>query len=113
MADKLYALRITRRTKQSVREIAYYIRDELKAPEASVAWVLRIRSGIKSLQTFPTKIQLTPEDPWRDLGVRRKPVGNFYIYFLVFEELSLIRVIDVIYQRREQIMSLRDTPLEV
>ena len=108
MKEKKYTVRVTKHARQSIRQISGYIRNELQAPEASVRWASRLKEAIRSLSSFPDRIALTPEEPWHGLGVHRMTHEKFYVYFMIFDDQSLVRVIDVIYQRRDQVNALVD-----
>lgn len=54
---------------------------------------------------------MTPEEPWRSIGVRRLAVEKQYLYFWIDEEQNRVHVIDVVYQRMDQVNRLSHTPL--
>ena len=97
-----YHIRITRQAREHLRSIFRYIELELMAPTAATNTMQAIKGGILSLETMPQRIHLTPEEPWRSQGVRRKRVKNFYIYFWIDEERKKVQIIGVIYIKREQ-----------
>lgn len=71
-----------------------------------------MQSEIKKLNSMPSRYPLTEEEPWRTKGIRRMPVKNFLVYYLVDEEKKAVWVTAVIYGRRDQISALRDMPLK-
>ncbi len=71
-----YKVEITSFAENSVRSIAAYIRNELKAPQAARNTVRMIFDAINKLDTFPNKIKLTEEEPWHTEGIHQMTVGN-------------------------------------
>lgn len=107
-----YEIRITTHAEESLREIGAYIWEELMVPETAINLLQTIRQEIKKLSYMPSKIHLTPEEPWRSYGVRRMRVKNFYVYFWIDEENLRVQVTDVIYVARDQKKQLETMPID-
>ena len=101
-----YSIRITRQARDHLREIRRYIEHELLAPIAAKNTIAAIKAEIESLGHVPSRIHLTPDQPWHDQGVRRVCVKNYYIYFWIDEENKKVQIIAVIYVRRDQARQL-------
>lgn len=97
-----YKIRITRQARDHLREIRRYIEVELLAPLAAKNTIEAIKVEMQSLVHIPSRIHLTPEQPWHDQGVRRDRVKNYYVYFWIDEENKRVEIIGVIYVRRNQ-----------
>ena len=93
MSEPLYKVLLTRHCEEALQDTAYSIAVNLAAPDEALGWAVKMREAIKGLSFFPSKVQLTPEEPWHSLGIHRLPVGKYYIYFLIFEEKKEIRVL--------------------
>ncbi|MBR4538455.1 MAG: hypothetical protein IKO52_06375 [Clostridia bacterium] len=111
MSEKAYTVQIMMHAEEALREIAFSIAYDLLAPEAAVSWALKTRDAINRLSSFPSKVPLTPEEPWHSFGVHRMVTGKYYVYFLIIEEESKVRVIDVVLQRKDQVKHLIGIPL--
>ena len=79
--EKLYEARITPHAEQSMREIASYIAVDLMEPQTAVKLLRALKKAIDSLDIFPGRIHLTPEEPWHSLGIHRMAMKNYYVYF--------------------------------
>ena len=101
-----YTIRITRQATDHLREIHRYIEKELLAPQAARNTIAVIKAEILSLREMPSRIHLTPEEPWHSYGVRRMRAKNFYVYFWIDEENRKVQIIGVIYIRRDQTKQL-------
>lgn len=97
-----YRVVVTDSAEQAIRDIAEYIAIELQNPKAAVNILELFGKEIISLSNMPSRIKRIPEQPWHDLGIRRKAVKNYYLYFWVNEEKRIVSIIDVIYSRRNQ-----------
>ena len=110
MSEKQYEVRITDFALEAVHDIASYIANELFNDAAAVRWLEKILDTVSALAYFPARVPLTPEEPWRSLGVRRLAVEKQYLYFWIEEEQNCVHVIDVVYQRMDQVKRLSHTP---
>lgn len=111
MNEKQYEVRITDFALEAIHGIASFIARELFNDAAAVRWLEKILDTASALSYFPERVPLTPEEPWRNIGVHRLVVEKQYLYFWIDEEQSCVHVIDVVYQRMDQIKRLSHTPL--
>ena len=79
--EKLYEVKITPHAEQSMQEIASYIAVDLMEPQTAVKLLRTLKKAIDSLDIFPGRIHLTPEEPWHSLGIHRMAMKNYYVYF--------------------------------
>ena len=112
MSDQLYNVQVTRHCEESLQDTAYSIAVDLSAPDEAVGWVIRMKEAIASLSSFPSRVQLTPDEPWHSLGIHRLPVGKYYIYFLILEDKKEVRVTDIVFQGMDQNKRLLKNPIE-
>ena len=89
----------------------YRLTNELKAPLAARNTVKMIFDAIFGLDTFPNKVRLTEDEPWKTLGIHQMTVGNYYVYFWINEPEKKVIVTDVIYARRDQVDAMADMPM--
>ena len=107
-----YSIRITRQARDHLREIRRYIEKELLSPMAAKHTIAAMKAEMQSLGNMPHRIHLTPEEPWRTVGVRRTRVKNYYVYFWIDEENKRVQIIGVIYVKRDQAKRLEGMDLE-
>ena len=110
--EKLYNVKITPHAEQSMREISSYIAVDLMEPQIAVKLLRTLQKNINSLDRFPSRVHLTPEEPWYSLGVRRLVVKNYYVYFWIDESNLCVHITDVIYVGQDQPSQLADMPLD-
>ena len=67
---------------------------------------------IKSLAKMPKRIKTVNEQPWKDAGIRKTRVKNYYIYFLVDDDEMAVKVNAVIYTGRDQTKQMTDRRME-
>lgn len=109
---RTYEVRITRQARNHLREIKSYIADELLVPKAANNTISRLKKEIKSLSQMPERIKLTDEEPWRNKGIHRMRVNNYYMYFWIDEENGRVQVTSVIYVARDQSKQLEFMEVE-
>ena len=107
-----YEVKITEYALEAMRGIAHYISYDLLAPQAAVNTLNAIRAEIKSLNTLPSRVALTDDEPWRSEGIHKMPVNNYLVYFWINEDEHIVQVTNVVYARRDQKNVLQDMPLK-
>ena len=81
------------------------------APKTAIAYITALCDGMNSLETFPGRIALTEDEPWRTYGVHKLLVKNHFVYFWIDEENNKVQITDVIYAKSDQRKSLEKMPL--
>ena len=97
---------------KDIRDIVLYIASELAAPQAALGLQDAFEEEIKSLSHMPDRVRLVEEQPWKDAGVRKTRVKNYYIYFVISEAAKEVRILAVIYVGREQRRQMAERRLE-
>ena len=62
---------------------------------------------------MPERFKLLDEEPWKSYGIRKKKVGNYYIYYWINEEKKLVQIITVIYVKMDQKQQLQNSSLDM
>ena len=106
-----FKVNITTYAKNQVKNVAKYISEVLKAPQASKAWRDCLFEKISKLDVMSYRYKLVEAEPWRTYGVRCLHVGNFVVFYLIKESNRSIWVTAVIYEKRDQIKALSQMPI--
>ncbi len=101
MSDN-YRLIILPEAQEDIRSIVLYIARDLAAPQAALDLQNQFEEKINSLAYQPHRIKTIDEQPWKNAGVRKIRVKNYYIYFVIFEEEKAVKIMAVIYIGRDQ-----------
>lgn len=101
MSDK-YSLIVLPEAQKDIREIVLYIAGELAAPQAALNLQDALQEGINSLSQMPERVKTIDEQPWKEAGVRKIRVRNYYIYFVISEQDHAVKIMAVIYVGRDQ-----------
>lgn len=97
---------------KDIRGIVLYIARELAAPQAALNLQDEFHKEINSLSRKPKRIKTVDEQPWKDAGIRKTRVKNYYIYFIVDDEEMAVKVNAVIYVGRDQAKQMADRKME-
>lgn len=97
-----YRIIILPEAQQDIRDIILYIAGELGAPDAALNLQDSFEEALKSLTEMPERIKTIDEQPWKDLGVRKIRVENYYIYFIISTAEHTVKIMAVIYTGRDQ-----------
>ena len=107
-----YRLIILPEAQKDIRSIILYIARELAAPQAALNLLDEFQKEIHSLAKMPKRIKTVDEQPWKNAGIRKTRVKNYYIYFFVDDEEMAVKVNAVIYVGRDQSRQMSDRKME-
>lgn len=111
MSDQ-YKLIILPEAQNDIRSIVLYIARELMAPQAALELQDEFQKAINSLARMPKRIKTVEEQPWKNAGIRKIHIRNYYIYFLVDDVEMAVKVNAVIYAGRDQVKQMADRKME-
>ena len=110
--SELYKPIILPEAQQDIRNIVLYIARELAAPQAALNLQEEFQKEINSLAEMPKRIKTVDEQPWKDVGIRKIQVKNYFIYFLADDDDMTVKIIAVIYTGRDQTKQMTDRSME-
>ncbi len=103
---KTYRVIVTPLALEHLQRIADYIAVSLQAPDTALRWLDKAERAIASLENMPLRFMTVEEEPWRSKGIRRMLEGNYFVYYVVDEGASAVRVLAVVYARSDQLTIL-------
>ncbi len=98
---KEYKVSLTPQSIEHLKLIRDYISIELLSPDTASDMLELLRMKIKELSYFPERNPKIREEPWGSKGVRKLIVKNYYVYYIVFEEEKIVKVVAIIYAKRD------------
>ena len=106
--SEMYEPIILPEAQKDIREIVLYIARELSAPQAALSLEEQFHETIDSLRKNPQRIKTVDDQPWKDAGIRKIKVKNYYIYFIIDDEEMQVKVNAVIYVGRNQVRQMEE-----
>lgn len=103
-----YEIIMTPDATTDLAELRNYIADVLLVPDIALAYIRIIRTEISKLANMPQRIAHVPEEPWHSRGIRKIIVKNFYVYYRIDENTERVYILNVIYQKRDQLKMLAE-----
>lgn len=101
MKNHGYAVWYSPVSKQDLKSIYTYIAYDLRAKDTAKGLVNRIRTGIRSLSDLPERYALVDWEPWHGMGMRKMPVDNYLVYYLVHHETREVEIVRIFYGGRD------------
>ena len=92
-----------------VRAIYSYIAYEPEAEQAARGQVDRIRETVRKLDTMPERYGAVDWKPWASIGMRKVPVDNYVVFYLVDNDEKMVTVVRVFYGGRDIEGIVRET----
>lgn len=95
-----WGYRLTQKANADVEEIVGYPAVELANPRAAVDFMAKLQEVIAEMRIFPESGSPVDNEFVPDLGIRKKLVGNYLLYYLPNAKEQMIFVLRVVYGRR-------------
>lgn len=89
-----------------------YIADVLLVPDTALSYSRAIREEISKLSEMPGRIKPVDDEPWHSRGIREIMAKNFYVYYRIDEETKRVYIMNVIYNKRDQLRQLANMKLD-
>lgn len=96
----LYDIHIAEQAKENISDIACYIAQKLRNPDAAVNLVQKIYGEIETLSFMPKRHRIWPHEPWKSREVRFLLVGNFHVLYHVDDGSLSVSIVNVVYGRQ-------------
>ena len=96
MSD-IYKVIYSPAAQDDIRAIFTYIAFELQAEQAAQGQVNRIREAVRKLDTMPERHEIVDWEPWSSMGMRKLPVDNYIVFYLVDSDVMTVAVIRIFY----------------
>ena len=84
-----------------LRGILSYISETLKEPVTAKRVYLSIKERLSTLGSLPSRQPLVDDKTFAARGLRKMPAENYTIFYVVDENANEVRVLRVLYNRRE------------
>mgnify|MGYP000893028065 FL=1 len=88
------------------------IADVLLVPDTALSYIRVIREEISKLSEMPGRIKPVGDEPWHSRGIREIMAKNFYVYYRIDEETKRVYIMNVIYNKRDQLRQLANMKLD-
>jgi Plasmid stabilization system protein len=96
-----YSLLLAQKAKKDLRDIHAYIEQELQEPQTADNVLDRIVAAIDSLSHMPRRNVLLKDAGMMQRRIRREVVDNYLIFYSINEEVKLVKIIRILYNRRD------------
>ncbi|MBR2523548.1 MAG: type II toxin-antitoxin system RelE/ParE family toxin [Clostridiales bacterium] len=80
-----------------LRSIYMYICNVLEADGTAKKQISRIRDCIKRLDTLPERHEVVEWEPWSLIGMRKFPVDNYIVFYLVNRTDKVVTIVRILY----------------
>jgi len=93
-------------------ELRDYIAEVLLAPETALSYIRAIRAEISTLSEMPARIRTVDDEPWHSRDIRKIIAKNFYVYYRIDESSKRVYILNIIYNKRDQLRQLARLKLD-
>lgn len=92
-----YRVTISAQADADLRGIYEYIAFKLRSAINAAGQLERLEKAISGLDTMPERYVLYGADKWAERGLRKMPVDNYLVYYILDREAMTVNVIRVLY----------------
>lgn len=93
-------------------ELRNYIADVLLSSETALNYIHAIHQEISKLEYMAASIAPIPDEPWHSRGLRKIVAKNFYIYYRIDNTSKHVYIMNIIYNKRNQLKQLGKMKLD-
>ena len=94
-----FSLEITEAAREDIRKIHLYVAGKLRNPKAASKLADKIISSAESLTVSPKRYRVRRKDS-KGHELRYMPVDNFMIIYSVDDSNNIVKVLHIVYGRR-------------
>lgn len=98
---KRYKILMTEPATDDLVDITEYIAKELREPVTAQKLVSKIKNAVMSLAKMPTRYATVSDVHLAAQGIRKLPVENYIVFYVVSEQDEAVTVIRILYGRRD------------
>lgn len=98
---KRYRILMTEPAADDLQQIVDYIAKELREPVTARRLAGRIKEAVLSLAGMPDRHAQVTDKHLAAQGIRKLPVENYIVFYVVSEMDKTVTVIRILYGRRE------------
>ncbi|MCM1268591.1 MAG: type II toxin-antitoxin system RelE/ParE family toxin [Bacteroidales bacterium] len=91
---------------KDMTELRDYIANVLLVPETALQYIRSVRETVGKLEYMAASIAPIADEPWHSRGIRRICARNFNIYYRIQENEKRVYVLNIIYNKRDQLRML-------
>ena len=107
-----YEIIMTPDATTDLMELRNYIAVVLLVPDTALSYIRSIREEIGKLSEMPRRIKPVDDEPWYSRGIRKIMTKSFYVYYRIDEDAKRVYIINVIYNKRDQLRQLANMNLD-
>ena len=105
MTEK-YEVLLSIKAKEDLKNIAFYIKNNLKEPAIASKYTKMIKNEIKTLSYFPQRNAIINEDTIVDLRIRKTTIKNYIIFYRINDENNIVSIERILYSASNWINEL-------
>ncbi len=98
--ESKWGYQLTQKADADLDDIVGYIAVELANPKAASDFLVKLQGVIEEARSFPESSSLVVNEFVPNMGVRKKLVDNYIMYYLPDSVEKMIYVLRIVYGRR-------------
>lgn len=97
-----YNIIIDPKAAKQIKDIFDYAFVQFLNEEVAYSILKSIEKGIRELEYFPESHTLVDNEPWRTIGIRKKIIKTYLIYYYVNKDAKLVYILMIAHSKMDQ-----------
>ena len=102
-----YVVEIMPKAVEDLHDIYRYIAFVLMDWESAKRQILNLEAAIRGLDEMPLRFRVYERHPWSERGLRKMPVDNFIVFYMVQNNQGIVSILRVLYGGRDMERELK------
>ena len=98
----MYSVKISEQAEKDLRGIFEYIGFVLESPQYAAQKIKKLDEAILKLDYMPERYRRYEKEPWCSLGIRKMPVDNYNVFYVVNGTEKEVTVVRILYNKRNE-----------
>ena len=96
-----YKIIVEETAEKDLLGILSYISETLHDPNVANKLYNSIKTEILSLKELPFRYAVVSEEPYGSMGVRKIPIKNYTVFYIIDDGSKTVHIFRILYNRRE------------
>ena len=101
-----YKIVIDPKAAKQIKDIFNYAYVQLLDERVAYSILESIEKGIRELEYFPESHPLVDREPWKIIGIRKKIIKSYLVYFYVNKDTKTVYVLMIAHSKMDQTRQL-------
>ena len=101
-----YKIRLSIKAKDDLKNIVFYIKNELHEPIIATKYFQFIKKELQTLEFLPQKYAIIDDDIIKNLQIRKLNIKNYIVFYRIDEQKNIVNIERILYNASDWLSNL-------